>query len=408
MKVLCVFGEHNYGDPSRGEGYEHANFIPALRRLGHEVVFFESANRQCYPGFRHLNSALLRAVETHRPDVVFLVLTHFEIWLETLEILRDSGQAAVVNWATDDSWKYAQFSRLVAPATHAFATTYPQVFARYQRDGIQNVVMSQWGADPVKLRPPLPAAHCHYGVSFVGSAHGNRTSWIDALRRRGIEVECFGHGWPRGSVSAEQIGEIMRSSVISLNFANSALIWDGLRPVRSRQLKARTFEVPGAGGFLLTEWAEGLDRYYQPGREIELFHGLEELTRKIRHFLEHGKERDEIAAAGYQRTVSEHTYDRRLSTVLDFALVMRDKRLAGSEPSPLDWGKFRQAEQRHRWDAKLVVLRRMLVAMCSKLWGPKRGPRAARRLVFELSWRIAGAHTYSAAGWPGRMFYEVS
>ena len=39
MRVLCVFGEHNYGDPNRGEGYEYANFVPALRRLGHEVLF---------------------------------------------------------------------------------------------------------------------------------------------------------------------------------------------------------------------------------------------------------------------------------------------------------------------------------------------------------------------------------
>ena len=37
MKILCVFGRYAYGDPKRGEGYEHANFIPALQALGHEV-----------------------------------------------------------------------------------------------------------------------------------------------------------------------------------------------------------------------------------------------------------------------------------------------------------------------------------------------------------------------------------
>lgn len=33
MKILCVFGRHAYGDPARGEGYEHANFLPAFAAL---------------------------------------------------------------------------------------------------------------------------------------------------------------------------------------------------------------------------------------------------------------------------------------------------------------------------------------------------------------------------------------
>ena len=45
-----------------------------------------------------------------------------------------------------------------------------------------------------------------------------------------------------------KIPEIMRQSVISLNFSNSR---------QGRQIKARTFEVPGAGGFLMTETAPG-------------------------------------------------------------------------------------------------------------------------------------------------------
>jgi len=46
MKTLCVFGQHNYGDPGRGLGYEYTNFIQALKNLGYEVVFFESLNNR--------------------------------------------------------------------------------------------------------------------------------------------------------------------------------------------------------------------------------------------------------------------------------------------------------------------------------------------------------------------------
>jgi spore maturation protein CgeB len=411
MRVLCALSKHNYGVPDRGEGYEYTNFVPALRRLGHEVVLFESGSRSCYSDFRDLNRSFLHVVKDVRPNVILAAQMLYEIWLETWQIIRDSGIAATVNWATDDSWKYAQFSRFVAPAFHAFTTTYPAVYERYRRDGISHILLTQWAASAASLQPPLPAAQCTHGVSFVGTAHGSRPAWVNALRRGGIEVTCFGHGWPRGPVAADDIPRIIRSSVISLNLANGVMIWEGLVPRRINQIKARTFEVPGAGGFLLTEWTDGLDRYYAPGQEIAIFRSLDELADKIHYYLANSAERDAIARAGYERTRLGHTYDQRLAEVLDFALRQREEynRLRGAPPTgQIDWSKFARAAEGHRMDRKLSLFRRALVAGCSTIWGPKRGQRAARRLVFELSWRLAGARTYSASGWPGRMFYGAS
>ena len=411
MRILCVFGQHKLGDPNRGEGYEYSNFIPTLRRLGHEVMFLESWNRTCYLDFRELNEALLRTVEQNRPDVVFAVSILYEIWLETWKVLRDAGIAAIVNWTTDDSWKYAQFSRLVAPAFHAFTTTYPPIYTRYQQDGIAHVLLTQWGASSARLQPPVRASECQYPVSFVGTAHGKRPGWVAALRQRGTDVACFGHGWPPGPVASSDIPRIIRNSVISLNFASGALVLEGILPREINQIKARTFEVPGAGGFLLTQWADGLDRYYIPEREIATFHSLDELDDKIRHYLAHPAERDAIALAGYERTCREHIYDLRLAEVLDFALRQRDEYFVRQGVSPtgqIDWATFEKAAQRHEMDRSLRLMKRALIAACSAVWGPERGPRAARRLVFELSWRLGGSCTYSAAGWPGRMFYNVS
>jgi spore maturation protein CgeB len=50
-------------------------------------------------------------------------------------------------------------------------------------------------------------------------------------------------------------------------------------------------------------------------------------------------------------------------------------------------------------------LRALLLAVCQPLWGRYRGGRAARRILFEFSWRIFGETTYSARGLPGRLFY---
>jgi spore maturation protein CgeB len=408
MRVLCVFGEHNYGDPKRGQSYEYRNFLPAFRRLGHETLFFECWNRSLYRDFRLMNRALLETVQQHRPDVIFALLMNYEIWTETWDILRRAGIAATANWAADDSWKYRQFSRLVAPHFHAFATTYADIYQRYQADGMSHVCLTQWAANPEALQPPLPAKECQYPVCFVGTAHGKRRAWVHRLRQRGIDIACFGHGWSRGPVAAEEIPRIIRSSVISLNFANLPGPWVRGFGLSKNQIKARTFEVPGSGGFLLTESAVGLERYYTPGREIAVFRSLGDLERKIRYYLFHLEERDAIARSGFERTRTEHTYDQRFAQVLDFAQSQKDRYFAqlGLRPSGcIDWEAFAAAAERHTINPTLSLLKRALVPACSVIWGRRRASRAARRLVFEMSWRLVGAHTYSAAGLPGRMFY---
>ena len=89
----------------------------------------------------------------------------------------------------------------------------------------------------------------------------------------------------------------------------------------SHQVKARLFEIPGAGGFLLTQWAENMDRYYVPDAEVAVFHDVDELASMIRYYLAHEVERDRMAAAGFERTRRCHLYDQRLREVIDFTLA---------------------------------------------------------------------------------------
>jgi len=395
MKILCVFGKHQYGDVSRGLGTEYAAFVPALRRLGHEVVHFDSWDRSLYRNFWALNQALLETVFSESPHVMLAVQLNYEIWLETLEIIKERSNTATICWTTDDSWKYREVSRFIGKFYHAMTTTYEEALPKYRRDGVQNVLLTQWAANSAYLRRPLASRECLYHVSFVGAAHGNRRQRIADLRNRGIGVTCFGFGWPAGSVPFERIPEIIRKSVISLNFANS----------RGRnQIKARTFETPGAGGFLLSEYAPGLEKYYVTGKEIQTFEKTAELAQKIRHYLAHPDERDRIANAGFERTARDHTYEIRMKALLDFALAAKLETTVVS-PKTAE-SQFEMAPQTHRMTRTLRFLRLFFVTPAIAIWGKKRGLRAARRLVFELSWRIFGKKTFTASGWPGRMFPE--
>lgn len=400
MRILCAFGEHNYGDPARGQGYEYSNFLPALRNLGHQVQFFDSFSRTRYDNFAELNRSLLETAERFQPDALFCVLMGYEIWLDTFAIMRAAG-IRLINWGTDDSWKYEQFSRYVAPIFDIWVTTSHVAYRKALRDGLKNFVLSQWAARSDAMAPPLTAQECRYTVSFIGSAYGNRPRWVDDMKSRGIDVVCFGHGWPRGAVSAADIPRIIRESVISLNFADSGLQLKGLRPYRSRQIKARVFEVPGAGGCLLTEAGDHLQDYYLLGSEIEVFHGHDDLAAKIQYLLAHPDMRNSVALAGYRRTQGEHTYEARFE-------VLFSKLQPRTTIRPLNFSIFEECAARHRIGPFAKLLRSMLVAPFRLIWGSHRGPRAARRFLFELTWPVAGRSIYTASGWLGRLFYKES
>lgn len=400
MNILCVLGEHAYGNPARGEGPEYASFLPGLRRLGHQVHFFESLSRKPYDDFSRLNQALLKRVEETSPDVLFCVLMHYEVWIETIRAIRNNG-AWVVNWSTDDSWKYRMFSKLIGSEFDLFVTTYPQMIDRYHRDGINSVCLSQWAANGDTLFPPLPASACRYPVSFVGAAYGNRRAMVERLHHEGIEVACFGHGWPEGPVETKRMAEIIRESQISLNFSDGAR---GRLDAASRQIKARMFEVPGYGGCLLTEEAPNLDQYFHIGEEVLTFEGTDEMVAQVKSLLSCPERRDAIARRGFDRVRRDHTYERRFDELLQELI----RRIPRRRALPVDWASFRAAAQSHHIGSTLRVIRSLLVYVASLIWGKVRGPRAARRLAFEVSWRLRGAWTYSAAGWPGRMFYGES
>lgn len=400
MNILCVLGEHAYGNPARGEGPEYASFLPGLRRLGHQVHFFESLSRKPYDDFSRLNQALLKRVEETSPDVLFCVLMHYEVWIETIRAIRNNG-AWVVNWSTDDSWKYRMFSKLIGSEFDLFVTTYPQMIDRYHRDGINSVCLSQWAANGDTLFPPLPASACRYPVSFVGAAYGNRRAMVERLHHEGIEVACFGHGWQEGPVETKRMAEIIRESQISLNFSDGA---HGRLDTASRQIKARMFEVPGYGGCLLTEEAPNLDQYFHIGEEVLTFEGTDEMVAQVKSLLSCPEQRDAIARRGFDRVRRDHTYERRF----DELLQELTRRIPRRRALPVDWASFRAAAQSHHTGPALRVIRSLLVYVASLIWGKVRGPRAARRLAFEVSWRLRGAWTYSAVGWPGRMFYGES
>jgi spore maturation protein CgeB len=188
--------------------------------------------------------------------------------------------------------------------------------------------VSQWAAIDEQ---PLPQfTGYQHDVTFIGGMHPYRKWFIEQLRKRGISVEAFGHGWPNGSVTADEMNKIFRNSKISLNLSNSKshdvrFVFSSFSNMRKHfrkrkdfsQVKARNFEIPFFGGFQLAEYVPGLDDYFTFGKEVICYKDVDEAELLIRYYLRNDQEREQIRQQGHLKALQSHGYIHRLKKVLE-------------------------------------------------------------------------------------------
>ena len=351
MRILYVAMKYDYGDPRRGLSFEHHNFYETLDRMReHQVAYFAFDDVLTRLGRDGMNRALLDTVAEVKPHLALFVLFTDEITPQTIREITTRSGAVTFNWFADDHWRFFNFSRHWAPLFHWVSTTDPRAIPRYRHMGYANVIKTQWACNHYTYRPSLtPDGRLEtaydYDVTFVGQPHSNRRQVVDDLRRAGIDVRCWGFGWPNGRLGQEDAIRVFARSRVNLNLAKSSggvtieelakiainrradgsfhfwppALWaDNVRSFLAKgreQVKGRNFEIPGAGGFLLTSPTEDLATYYVPGREVELYAGPDDFVDKIRYYLAHDREREAIRAAGYARTLREHTYVHRFKEI---------------------------------------------------------------------------------------------
>jgi spore maturation protein CgeB len=323
MRILYVAAKYDYGDQRRGLSFEETNFRSALEGMGQEVIGFDFLARAKHDGVARMRKDLVAAAADSKPDLAFFFLFTDEIDVATISAVRRGGGCLAINWFADDHWRFDTFTRHFAPAFDLAVTTDADSLPKYRALPGARAYLSQWACNRY-LYDRIPTDQKH-DVTFIGQSHGDRKRVIERLRKAGHEVECWGYGWPAGRLDLAAMVEVFSSSRINLNLSNSS----GPRGVRARlhrvlgaptrpsQIKGRNFEVPGCGGFLLTERVPHLESYFELGREIAVYDGFDDLVAKVTYWSEHEEERARIADAGYRRVRAMHTYDDRFTGIFN-------------------------------------------------------------------------------------------
>ena len=78
----------------------------------------------------------------------------------------------------------------------------------------------------------------------------------------------------------------------------------------------RVFDTAACGGFLLTDHQADMDLFFEPGKDAVCYGSLEEAVELAGYYLKHVKERESVAHAARERVLAEHTYDKRMATLV--------------------------------------------------------------------------------------------
>lgn len=104
-----------------------------------------------------------------------------------------------------------------------------------------------------------------------------------------------------------QMPYIFANSQINLNIS--------LRSITSG-IPLRAMDIMGCGGFLLTNYQPELNQYFTNGTDYVYFDSLQDLLNKSTYYLEHPKERIEIAQNGLLRVASDFSYEHQITQML--------------------------------------------------------------------------------------------
>jgi spore maturation protein CgeB len=336
MKILLVC-EYWYG--TGGYGYKRC-----LEELGCTVDVFDYRTvlfslGASLPGVsfftrrinrKMMNEAFIAAVAKGKPDVVFF-LKGETIYESALRHVKETWNPLLIQWYPD-----GPFNVEVKNATKDSIASIPlfdiyyiyakSLIAPLKAAGARRVEYLPFCYDPHMLvKPDIVSeedrARYATDVVFAGTWEPMREWWLEKITD--LPLDIWGNSWENAvspAIAERWRGNAVYGEEISKLFAVSKIHLNFLREQNKDSHNVRTLEIPGFGGFLLTQRSkEQAEELFVEGKEIACFETGEELREKIRWYIDHEDERLAIAEAGHIRAEREHQAIHRLGRVLDDA-----------------------------------------------------------------------------------------
>lgn len=306
MKILMAWVP-NY---RYGKSYEEVHYLSEFQK-DHEAKIFPLIMPENMV-VESLDVQLLEVIKAYNPDVFVSWLYKGAIRKETYEYIKHSAVRSVGIFGDDE--KYFKGNSLTPSKDYTklfnySVTNYKPAIDWHRGVGQDNVIYMPFSANHRVFKKSKVEKDIQ--VSFCGAKNNHRINKLNKLVLDGIRAHIYGVGWDSRELFTKQYVNLINRTSVNINLSTDMI--NGREIV---QVKGRDFEVPMAGGFLLTH-AGAIEEFYEPGKEIETYSSDEELTDKIRFYIMKDEKREKIAAAGHKRALKNHKSCDRIRGLLN-------------------------------------------------------------------------------------------
>ena len=270
------------------------------------------------------NERVARDTSAIAADLIFVIKGH-RLTAATVDAIRTSTGAPVVNFYPDDPFSHERSNRLVhgpnvLAAYDACFTFARHLTPRYERAGARAVHYLPFARDPELHSPVADASPPAFDVVFIGNLDEDRVRFLDALAGD-YRVAVFGE---RTAAVVSRSRPLARATFgpaaygvnLARALATGAISINVMRRQNLGSHNMRSFESPACGAFTLSQRTPELTDLFAEGEEIVCFETVEELREAVARWRNNERGRATIARAGFER-VRNDTYARRASTILE-------------------------------------------------------------------------------------------
>ncbi len=287
---------------------DYCNGIKAHSRNYYYVDYFD---KYSIDGKEKSEKQIEEIVLDKKIDCIFFILWSGDLTFDIYFIERLSKVSTIVMNFYDTELYFEGVDRYYAQL--ADLVILPDCLARYKYEHLNINALTTFSMFDGNFYKKNHSINKSIDVSFVGSLNrsDSRNQYIDYLKTHGISVEIYGAGSDHGFVSFEEMVAIFNKSKINLNFTASSgsenyVIKPPIINQRIKQVKGRPIEIALCGGFILSEYAPGIEEMFSIGREMEVFNTKEELLQKIQYYLSNEKKMVEISARGHESALTNY------------------------------------------------------------------------------------------------------
>jgi hypothetical protein len=184
-----------------------------------------------------------------------------------------------------------------------------------------------WGADP-EFFGPQPVEK-EVDVFFYGYGDKFRREWMQAMvgdpsrAAADLDIALGGLDFQGDTGTARLLGDIpfnrfaraISAARVNLNITR--------RPhaTVARSSTARPFELASAGAAIVSNPHEGIERWFEPGRELLVVESADEAISTYRELVADPGQAEELGRRARERVLDEHTYAHRARRLLELVGV---------------------------------------------------------------------------------------